>query len=179
MLYWILVLGLLVATPLDNVFAYSRGMCGGYGRGPHVNLHVSSGGRHRGGGRGDDIIILFMLSSTSTSIYCISFADDADDERGTNRSRRNRYSFINYDRLKEEGARGRGEYLTALSFALGCSAAMTDEFAIAVQQNYATLFQKPAGFQSDGFMTQLDRIISENPNLRARCTLDSAGVNRF
>ena len=173
-----LILGLFLTSPLESIFAYSRGICSGYGRGPHVSLHVSPGRRHNRGG-GDDIIFLFMLSSTSTTIYCISIADDVDDGYDTRRRRRNRYSYINYDRLKEEGARGRGEYLTALSYAIGCSAAMADEFAMSVQKNYTALFKNSAEFQSEPFMAQLDQIISENPNLRAQCASDSAGVNRF
>jgi len=176
-LFGILILGLLFASPVDLVFARSRGICGGYG-GPHINVHAHTGRRHSGG-RGDDLVFLLMLSSTSTTIYCISIADDEYDERNTRRSRRNRYSYINYDRLKEQGARGRGEYLTALSFSLGCPATAGDEFAEAVQKNYATLFKKSPEFQGDLFLTQLDQIISDNPRLRAQCTSDSASINRF
>ncbi len=176
-LFGILILGLLLTSPLEPVFAYSRGICSGFGGGPHVRVHVSSGRRYNSGN--DDLVVLLMLSSTSTSIYCISIADDGYDNRGSSRSRRNRYSYINYDRLKEEGARGRGEYLAALSYSLGCSTAMVDEFAMSVQKNYTTLFKKTAKFQAEAFMAQLDQIISDNPNLRAQCTSDSTGVNRF
>jgi len=56
---------------------------------------------------------------------------------------------------------------------------MADEFAMSVQKNYTALFKNSAEFQSEPFMAQLDQIISENPNLRAQCASDSAGVNRF
>lgn len=171
-----LILLLILIGTFDSAYAYSRGICSGYGTG-RVHLHVSAGRRHNRGG--DDIILLFMLSSTSTSIYCISIADEADDEGRLRRSRRNRYSDINYDRLKEEGARGQGEYLAALSFSLGCPAAISDEFAASVQKNYSVLFKNPAEFQRDAFMSRLDQLISNNPNLRSQCTLDPAEINRF
>ena len=178
LLFGILILGMLFASPIEEGFARSRGICGGYG-GPHVNVHAHTGRRHGGGGRGDELVMLLMLSSTSTTIYCISMADDEYDEYDTRRSRRNRYSQINYDRLKEQGARGQGEYLTALSFSLGCPASVGNEFAESVQKHYATLFKGSPDFQSEHFLTQLDQIISDNPRLRAQCTSDSAGINRF
>ncbi len=74
-LFGILILGLLIASPIDPVFARHRGICGGYG-GPHVNVHAHTGRRHGRGGRNDELVMLMMLSSTSTTIYCISMADD-------------------------------------------------------------------------------------------------------
>ncbi len=177
-LFGILILGLLIASPMDPVFARSRGICSGYG-GPHVNVHAHTGGRRGRGGRGDELVFLLMLSSTSTTIYCISMADDEYDERDSRRRRRHRYSYINYDRLKEQGARGRGEYLAALSFSLGCPAGAGDEFAEAVQKNYATLFKKSPEFKGERFLTQLDQIISDSPSLHAQCTKNSAGINRL
>jgi hypothetical protein len=175
----ILILGLFFTGFFEPVFARSRGICSGYG-GPHLNVHTQSGYRRGGGGGGgDELIMLLMLSSTSTTIYCISIAGDKVAERDTTRSRRNRYSSINYDRLQEQGARGRGEYLTALSYSLGCPATAAAEFGESVQKNYATLFKRSAEFEGERFLAQLDQIISDNPRLRAQCSSDAAGINRF
>lgn len=160
----ILIMGLVAAVIPSDLSAYSRGICSGYGGGPRVHVHVHGGSRYNQ--RGNDLVLLLMLSSTSTSIYCISIADEEEEWRG---SRRRRYSLINYDRLKEEGARGRGEYLTALSFHMGCPSTVTDDFAAAVQQQYRTVFKASSDFQIDHFMNQLEGIISDNPKLRAAC----------
>ncbi|NQU65092.1 MAG: DUF3015 family protein, partial [SAR324 cluster bacterium] len=164
-----LILGLVLNSAADSAFAYSRGVCGGYGS-PRVYLHVNAGPRHNRGGDGDKLILFFMLSSTSTSIYCISMADEEEDWNSSRRNRNNRYSYINYDRLQEESARGQGEYLAALSYALGCPAEVTTEFAASVQKNYLTLFKKSPEFQGETFMSHLDQLISDNPKLQSLCT---------
>jgi|GEM_PF-2894294 len=169
----ILILSLILCGSASSVAAYSRGICSGYGTG-RVHVHVNAG--YRSNQRGNDLIFLLMISSTSTSIYCISVADDEDD---WDSNRRNRYSYINYERLKEEGARGRGEYLAALSFYMGCPATAADEFGASVQQHYNQLFRSAAEFEAPVFMNRLDQLISGNQKLRAQCTPDPSGIRRF
>ena len=169
-----MLLGLLLFPAADDVSAYSRSICSGYGSG-YTHVHVSPGRRYDR--QSNDLIFLVMLSSTSTTIYCISIADREEDW-GRSRRGRSRYSLINYDRLREEGARGRGEYLSALSFYMGCPSSVTDEFADAMQRQYSRLFRPPQEFKPDTFMAELEGIISENPALRAQCTQSSSGAGR-
>ena len=160
----IMFIGTVLLATAGEVSASMRGICRGYGTG-RVHVHVHSGSRYRGGG--DDLIFLLMISSTSTSIYCISIADEEEDWR---RSRRQRYSLINYERLKEEGARGRGEYLAALSYTMGCDSTVRGEFASSIQKTYGSLFKPSGEFRVKGFMDRLEEMISENPKLRSGCT---------
>lgn len=159
-----LFVGLLLVVDTGDLSASARGICRGFGGG-RVHLHLHAGPRYNR--RGDDLVFLLMLSSTSTSIYCISIADEDDS---WNRSPRRRYSMINYERLKEEGARGRGEYIAALSFYMGCPADVTEEFAASVQANYQGLFRPPVEFKIDPFLERLGQIISDNPKLSRSCT---------
>ncbi len=170
----LLFLGLLLFLAAEDVSAYSRGICSGYGSG-YTHVHVSPGRRYDR--QSNDLIVLMMLSSTSTTIYCISIADREEDWDRPRRDR-SRYSLINYDRLREEGARGRGEYLTALSFYMGCPATATQKFAGSVQRKYSQLFLPPQEFRPDTFMAKLEGIISENPVLRTQCRQVSSGAGR-
>lgn len=162
----LMIAGFFLLVTAGDLAAYSRGICRGYGGGVHVRVYA--GPRYHS--RNDDLIILFMLSSTSTSIYCISIADE---EEGWQSSGHRRYSLINYDRLKEEGARGRGEHLVALSYFLGCPADVGGDFAVSVQKNYRTLFTPSRDFQADRFMNRLKVMVLSDPILRSRCKAGS------
>ncbi len=171
-----LVLILIFILIAGDLSASSSGICRGFGSG-RVHVHVNAGRRHNS--RGDDLLFLLMVSSTSTSIYCISTADDEDEWSSSQSRRRSRYSYINYDRLKEEGARGRGEYLAALSYYMGCPTTVTGEFGASVQKKYRILFGPSNEFQGDGFLDQLAGMISENPTLRTSCVSALTDTDRF
>jgi len=144
----------------------ARGICSSRGGG-HVNVHYGNYGR---GGNMDDLMMLFMLSSTSTTIYCISFDDDSIWYDSKNR-RRSQYSQLNYDQLKEDGARGKGEHLAVLSRFLGCPASSQQHFSSLVQKNYRNLFAAEKKSHSNKeLILRLEVMIQKDATLNETCS---------
>lgn len=162
---------LLASAAAGDAGAYARDICYGYGTG-RVHVHLHAGPRyHR---QDNELVFLLLLSSTSTSIYCLAVADDEEQRRYT---RRRRFSHLNYEQLRHDGARGQGEYLAALSSLMGCPPERLPEFGASVQKRYPILFPAADTFEAAGFINQLQTMIADTPRLKAACRPDSIIVH--
>ena len=161
----VILLGFVTTT---DTFAYSRGICSS--RGPSVHFHVH--GRYRGThSQNDDLFFLFMLSSTSTTIYCLTLADEEEGWRQKRYRDRRRYSSINFKYIQEQSAQGKGEYLASLAHLHGCDDQSIKPFSKTLQTNYKTLFPGTGKTESnpDLFLKRLHKIIQDTPVLGESC----------
>lgn len=155
----------LLLMLIEGTTLLARGICNSRGGG-HVNVHYH--GYYGRKSNMDDIMMLFMLSSTSTTIYCISFDDD-ELWYDSKKRRRSQYSQLNYEQLKEDGARGSGEHLAVLSGFLGCPVSSQKYFSSVVQQNYQDLFPPEKNRGKKVLLLKLGTMIQTDINLRKVC----------
>jgi len=158
-----LCLGLTLSQDLA---AYARSICdsGGSGR---VHFHVHVGYRYDR--RGDEMLMLFMLSSTSTTTYCLSIADEEQDRYRSARSERRRYSYLNYEAIREDVARGGGEHLNTLARLLGCPTERIPGVAQLTQKNYRLLFRETSEEAAEQLIPRIGELVGQDPDLKEAC----------
>lgn len=159
----IFCLGLSLVVDIE---AYSSGICSGAGPG-RIQYHMQVGGRRSR--QHDDFVALLLLSSTSTTIYCMTLADEEENWRSSRYQQKRRFSALNYESLQEESAKGRGEYLTALAYFFGCTDSSISQFSAAIQADYNQLFPTSPNPDIETFMLKLDDMIQQNVTLKKEC----------
>ncbi|MCP4749549.1 MAG: DUF3015 domain-containing protein [Proteobacteria bacterium] len=162
--YVLIFLGLLLCMGEP---AYSRSLCSGLYVGGNIRMPAGSGGR------GDELAALFLISTTSTTIYCISFDSEQRQAANTDSQRRWRYSFRNFPSLREEGAKGKGEHLNALAALYGCPSHTRADFAAEIQSHYRILFEDSSEREKERLVPKLDRMILGNQELKEKCGMVS------
>ncbi len=156
------VLMLHLQFPAD---LYAGNICDGLGN-SRVGGHV-----HFGTPPKDDLVFLLLLSSTSTTIYCITHNEEREKRRYS--LNLENYSETNFAQLMEEGAKGGGEHLIALSALMGCPPKVQRQFFSAIQENYKELFSAKSTIKAETFLPQLTQLIQDNPTLFLHCQHNS------
>lgn len=156
---------ILTASILVSGSVHGRGICesGGYHSGPRVNVHVGYG--HRSG-NADELLLLLLFSSTSTTIYCIS---EENERRKRHSKNLEEYTTTNYAKLMEEGAKGEGEHLFALTQLFGCNSTVKDRFFELVQSQFEQLFSDETENEKNTFAEKMATTINNDQILSTNC----------
>ena len=78
-----------------------------------------------------------------------------------------KFLLVNADHLAEEISVGKGEYLVAYAYLLGCSANSQADFARITQSNYEEIYSQPDN--PDHILSATREVISSAPELSGSC----------
>ena len=138
----------------------ARSFCDGFGGNVGVNGNI-------GGSMNDDAIMLLLLSSTSTTIYCVSIEEKRENRRTS--LNLEHYSETNFAKLMEEGAKGGGEHLGALGVLMGCPPEAQTDFSQTIQDHFSDLFQAESPTREQQFLNHLSQLIQDHSTLKSDC----------
>jgi hypothetical protein len=105
-----------------------------------------------------------LHNTSDASTDFTSSTSPRDDEKSDVQNVK-QFASVNYDRLKEDMARGGGEHLTAFAHLLGINETHQPEFFKVTKQNYSELFS-PEPTTSEDMLARLETELIAHPTWR-------------
>ncbi len=106
-----------------------------------------------------------LQNTSDASTDFTSSTSPSDEEKKSDAQKVKAFAAVNFDRLKEDMARGSGEHLTAFAHLLGIKETHKSEFFAFTKHNYPTLFgSEPT--TSEVMLARLDTELNAHPAWR-------------